>query len=188
MLLDSFVTAEESSLPEDEVNLEEFTRRPSQHFEFDSLGRLLIKQPSRRNPTVVADSEAEAATDEPQVAEKPNQAAAALSDENLVATVLARRPSQAAQMQIAERLATSPSPAVRNAAEQLLGQQFPEEEQLEPEPLSPKSSLAFSFSEAERLGQPPPATIDMFEEEVDVQTLENPTPPDESDDEGYDSD
>ena len=193
MLLDSFATPEQVSLPEDDVLLEAFARRPSQHLQFDKQGRLLTKSQSKRNRSFTAEPEAttneSAATEAspqapPQV---PNQAAEALGSNNLLAAVLTRRPSQTAQLQIAERLATSPSPAVRLAAEQLLGQQFPEEEELEAEPLSPKSSLAFLYSEAERLGLPPPATIDMSEEEVDVQTLENPTP-EESDDEGYDSD
>lgn len=101
---------------------------------------------------------------------------------------LTRRPSQAAQLHIAERLALSDSPAIRQAAELVLGQEFPEEEVLEAEPSSPKSSLQQQYESALRDGRPPPQTIDMTDEEVDVQTLENPTPPDDSEDEGYVSD
>lgn len=101
---------------------------------------------------------------------------------------LTRRPSQAALLHVAERLAESDSPAVRKAVELVLGQEFPEEEVLEAEPSSPKSSLMQQYESALRDGRPPPQTIDMTDEEVDVQTLENPTPPDDSEDEGYDSD
>lgn len=171
MLLNSFSKPEEATGGLDDALLLEFTRRPSQGLMPDGSGRALSRKASQYQRIEVLDKDVlTTATD------------------ILVTEGLVRRPSQAAQLQIAERLAISPSPAVRKAAELLLGQEFPEEEVLEAEPSSPKSSLMHQYESALRDGRPPPQTIDMFDEEVDAQTLENPTPPDDTEDEGYDSD
>lgn len=164
MLLDSFCRPEESTVNDsEEVHLDRFIMRPS--------GRALSRKASQfQRAASAAQDVLEKATDV------------------LVEEGLTRRPSQAAQLHIAEVLATSSIPAVRDAAKLLLAEEFPEEEVLEAEPSSPKSALAQQYENALRDGRPPPQTIDMFDEEVDVQTLENPTPPDDSEDEGYDSD
>ena len=171
MLLDSFSKPEEATEGLEDDLLLEFTRRPSQHLVVDGSSRALSRKASQYQRGDILDKEV-----------------LTMATDMLVTEGLTRRPSQAAQLQIAERLAVSDSPAVRKAAELLLGQEFPEEEVLEAEPSSPKSSLMQQYESALRDGRPPPQTIDMFDEEVDVQTLENPTPPDDSEDEGYDSD